>query len=120
MLYSTAVYLKLHRRNKVLVGLFIFGFLFAFLGLKLQSYTEYQMNDRHAASAFYSPLIYISIYQILRMVAKKITGIEPAYQYASSYDNADNRKLKAWDYAIFVLPFLIAIFSPSIIEGIKN
>ena len=100
--------------------LFLFGLICSALGLKLYTYPDYQMANMHAASAFFSPLIYISFYQAFRMLYKKITGIEPAYEYASSFDNMDNRKLRILDYAIFVIPFLIAAFSPAIIEGIKN
>lgn len=120
MLYFLVIYAKLHRKKYVLGSLFFFGVVFAVIGLKLHSYTEYQMNDGHAASTFFAPLIYILFYQILRLLAKKITGVEPAYEYASSYDNVDNRKLNALDYIVFVLPFLLAVFSPSIIEVIKN
>ncbi len=112
LIFFMVVYLKLHRRKHVLISLFIIGLISFLIGLKLLSNPNYKMEIGHAATAFFSPIIYISVYNSLRLIFKRITGVEPTYEFASDYDKKDKRGLSIFDYIVYILPFLIAVTVP--------
>ena len=108
LIFFMMVFLKLHRKKGVLISLFIVGLISLIIGIILMSNPEFEMKKGHAATTFFGPIIYISTYQILRIIFKKQTGIEPAYEFASTYDSKDKRGLGVFDYIIFIFPFVLA------------
>lgn len=76
---------------------------------------EYEMEKGNVATAFFSPIIYISTYQLLRIIFKKMKGIEPAYEFAATYDFTDKRKLNFLDYIVFVVPMGLSFVSSLLI-----
>lgn len=110
--FSMIVYAKLHRNTHVLASLFLGGFVCALIGLVLIRNPEYEMVRGHAAMTFFSPITYISLFQLFRLVFIKFKGIEPCYEYQSSYDSVDKRAMGLFDYIVYIIPLLLSMMVP--------
>jgi len=113
--FNLIVYSKFYRKKYVMIALFTIGLISGIIGLILLGKPEYEMARGQAATSFFSPIIYIFTYQVLRQIFKKIKGIEPTYEFASSYDNTDRRKLIILDYIVYITPFVLSLISIMII-----
>lgn len=118
LIFFMIVYFKLHRKKHVLISLFSVGLVSLIVGLILLSNPEFEMEKGHSATAFFSPILYVSFYQLFRIVFIKYTGIEPAYEFASIYDIKDKRELSVFDYIVFITPFVLS-FTITMIIGWK-
>lgn len=109
------VYLKLQRKKYMISALIFIGILCAITGYTLSDSPVYELDRGNAATSFYSPLIYIVSYQILRYLFIKNKRLEPAYDFASTRDRVDKRNLVFADYIVFIFPIILAVIIPLII-----
>ena len=110
MIPILTVYFKFHRRQLVLFALILFSLINLFIGYYLLKIDK-SIKDV-ALTNFYSPILYILSYQALRFIFKWKYKFEPAYEYSSTYDITDNRKLIFWDYIVFVFPIVFSMGLP--------
>ena len=115
MFFIMIVYFKYHRRKYVIEFMLVIGILSAIIGLILFQNPNFEMEKGHGATTFFAPIIYISSYQIFRLIYKKKLGIEPAYEFASYYDHKDKRGLNIADFVVYILPMTLAFVAPLII-----
>lgn len=115
MVFIMMVYFKYHRKKYVIGVMFIIGILSAIIGIFLIQNPNFVMVKGHGATTFFAPIIYVSSYQVSRLIYKNKLGIEPAYEFASYYDHKDKRGLNIGDFIVYILPMTLAIVAPLII-----
>jgi hypothetical protein len=71
----------------------------------------------NTADFLYSPLIYLFFFQILRVIFIELFKKEPAFGAGkfSNFDKKENRLLTPFDYAVEIIPLIIAIILPYIL-----
>ena len=70
------------------------------------------LKGGHPTDNWYSPLILISLYSILRYAYKKKYKVEPTYDHSWRFDFDDNREINGFDIVVHLVPFLLALIIP--------
>jgi hypothetical protein len=106
------------RSDKRLAILFLTTCIVATIGLILRDEVV-EHGTGNPAYSLISPLAYVLCYAGLRQIFKAVYKMEPTYQRYSWYDQEEGRKQNVLDVIVHILPLMVAIFVPSIIESLS-
>ena len=116
IIVASAGLMKAYRNNKVIIVMLVVTAIIAIVGVFLMAPAT--MTDRATKSEwFFSPIIFISSYALLRRVYKKKYSREPTYNRTALYDAEEGRNQNSFDVVVHVLPLVFSIVLPIIISS---
>ena len=106
---------KLRDDKKVLQAIQIAALIALFPLIQKTMRTPFHGHMR-VTDTFFCPLITILSYALLRYSYKKLFRREPTYNRSSWYDPDDRRNQDLYDVIVFILPVVIGIIFPFLIN----
>ena len=94
------------RNNKAIIIQFILSCLLLYLGIKYYPLGLPSKGNSNGAGFLFGPIIFITLYTLLRMFYKKVYNMEPDIEAYSRYSSRDQRGLNFLDYVTAFVPFM--------------